>query len=112
MLGMFAGEHLINIAHQFYLAWLGLAWLYLTSTFVQSEVATGFKKLDLPVVKFDSVKAVGKGDDDESEGTEGDNEFTIHPEEWTNKMGDTTVSSRVQIPLRLAWSISVHKSQG
>ena len=102
---MFAGEHQINIAHQFDLAWLDL-------TFVQSEVATGFKKLDLPVVKFDSVKAVGKGEDDESEGTEGDNEFTIHPEEWTNKMGDTTVSSRVQIPLRLAWSISVHKSQG
>ena len=63
-------------------------------------------------MKFDSVKAVGKGDDDESEGTEGDNEFTIHPEEWTNKMGDTTVSSRVQIPLRLAWSISVHKVKG
>ncbi|KAL9190689.1 hypothetical protein ACHAXT_000395 [Thalassiosira profunda] len=77
----------------------------------ESEIPTGFKKMDFPVVKFDAVKAVGKekGDDESSDD---DNEFTIHPEEWTNKMGDQTVSSRVQIPLRLAWSISVHKSQG
>ena len=31
--------------------------------------------------------------------------------EWTIKIGDQNGSSRVQIPLRLAWSISVHKSQ-
>ncbi|KAL7533853.1 hypothetical protein ACHAWF_004646, partial [Thalassiosira exigua] len=76
----------------------------------ESEIPTGFKKMEFPVVKFDSIAAVGKECDGES--VEGDNEFTIHPEEWTNKMGDQTVSSRVQIPLRLAWSISVHKSQG
>ncbi|KAL3757376.1 hypothetical protein ACHAWU_008537 [Discostella pseudostelligera] len=76
----------------------------------ESDVPTGFKKMDLPVVKFDSMKAVGKEGDGDS--TEGNNEFTIHPEEWANKIGDQTVSSRVQIPLRLAWSISVHKSQG
>ncbi len=39
---------------------------------------TGFKKMDLPVVRFDLVKAVGKdGDDDDAEDL---NEFTIHPE--------------------------------
>lgn len=81
-----------------------------------SEIPTGFKKLDLPVVRFDIVKAVGKeeyDDDDDGCSVASDvNEFTIHPEEWANKMGDQIVSSRVQIPLRLAWSISVHKSQG
>ena len=67
---------------------------------------------DFPVVKFDAVKAVGKTDDDESESTEVENEFVISPEDWSNKLGDQTVSSRIQIPLRPAWSISVHKSQG
>lgn len=80
-----------------------------------SEIPTGFKKLDLPVVRFDIVKAVGLEECDNDDGcsvASDINEFTIHPEEWANKMGDQIVSSRVQIPLRLAWSISVHKSQG
>ena len=38
--------------------------------------------------------------------------MVIEPAEWTNKVGDVTVSSRQQIPLRLAWALSVHKSQG
>eukprot|EP00579_Thalassiosira_antarctica_P012030 CAMPEP_0201922578 /NCGR_PEP_ID=MMETSP0903-20130614/10574_1 /ASSEMBLY_ACC=CAM_ASM_000552 /TAXON_ID=420261 /ORGANISM="Thalassiosira antarctica, Strain CCMP982" /LENGTH=778 /DNA_ID=CAMNT_0048459739 /DNA_START=65 /DNA_END=2401 /DNA_ORIENTATION=+ len=77
-----------------------------------SDVPTGFKKMDLPVVKFDSVKAVGNDKEGDDDSMDEGNEFTIHPEEWANKMGDQTVSSRLQIPLRLAWSISVHKSQG
>lgn len=81
----------------------------------ESDIPTGFKKLELPVVRFDAIRAVGKDSSSEGGGDgsdDDDNEFVIHPEEWTNKMGDQTVSCRVQIPLRLAWSISVHKSQG
>jgi ATP-dependent DNA helicase PIF1 len=80
----------------------------------ENEIPTGFKKLEFPVVRFDSIRAVGKDSSIDVEGSsdDDDNEFVIHPEEWTNKMGDQTVSSRVQIPLRPAWSISVHKSQG
>ncbi len=39
---------------------------------------TGFKKMDLPVVKFDSMKAVGTVGDGDS--IEGGNEYIIHPE--------------------------------
>ena len=45
-----------------------------------SDVPTGFKKMELPVVKFDAVRAVGKEGDDESKEDDDDNEFTIHPE--------------------------------
>lgn len=35
----------------------------------------------------------------------------ITPEVWTVKMGDRVVCSRQQIPLELAWAVSVHRSQ-
>ena len=41
---------------------------------------TGFKKMDLPVVKFDSVKAVGNDKEGDDDSTDEGNEFTIHPE--------------------------------
>lgn len=59
-------------------------------------IVTGFNDDDLPVVKtFD-----------------GDN-ITARPAEWNvlNEHGDT-LASYIQVPLRLAWSITVHKSQG
>lgn len=82
-----------------------------TSDSCQNDPA-GFKNMDLPVVKFDAVRAVGNKNLDDGSTDSKDDEFIVHPEEWTNKMGDQTVSSRAQIPLRSAWSISVHKSQG
>lgn len=36
----------------------------------------------------------------------------IYPDEWELKSGDRTVAAITQIPLRLAYAITVHKSQG
>lgn len=36
----------------------------------------------------------------------------IYPDEWEMKSGDRTVAAITQIPLRLAYAITVHKSQG
>lgn len=60
-----------------------------------NDLPKEFKRLKLPLVLF-----------------ENDLRRLIEPGEWSNKIGDSTVSSRVQIPLRLAWALSVHKSQG
>ena len=35
-----------------------------------------------------------------------------HPEQWVIEDGGKTIASITQIPLRLAWAITVHKSQG
>lgn len=39
-------------------------------------------------------------------------EIIVSPETWELRDGDTKRASIVQIPLRLAWAITVHKSQG
>ncbi|KAJ1441399.1 P-loop containing nucleoside triphosphate hydrolase [Sesbania bispinosa] len=49
----------------------------------------------LPVVKFDSGK-----------------ELVIEPEEWHVMDGYKVLASRKQIPLILAWALSIHKCQG
>jgi hypothetical protein len=75
------------------------------------DIPREFRNMEFPVVQFDSVrgsKSSEENDEDESE----NQQKIIEPAEWTNKIGDNIVSSRFQIPLRLAWALSVHKSQG
>jgi len=72
-------------------------------TKMDTDLLKSWKKMELPVVKFESMLP----------GTE--NEFIeilVEPEEWSNKVGDQIVCARYQVPLRLAWCLSIHKSQG
>ena len=56
---------------------------------------TGFSKGGQPIVKFSNGKVA-----------------TMHPETWTINVGMGRVITRKQVPLQLAWGISIHKSQG
>lgn len=70
-----------------------------------ADLPREFRSLLLPVVKFESTyKRTSRGKEEEKEH---DLCIIVEPVEWTNKVGDIIVCSRIQIPLRLAWSLSV-----
>ena len=72
--------------------------------FKVAETDDGDKRM-FPVVRFEH----SVGNDDQEMTT---TDRVITPEEWSLESGGQVVASRTQLPLKLAWALSIHKSQG
>jgi ATP-dependent DNA helicase PIF1 len=69
------------------------------------QPSDGGRRRVLPEVTF-GLASVGSG------GGGGPVTTTVEESEWSVELGSRTVASRVQLPLKLAYALSIHKSQG
>ena len=70
----------------------------------ESKLAQGSAR-EFPVVRFMLTGSTASG----GSKTE---ERLVTPESWTIEQGGKVVARRGQLPLKLAWAITIHKSQG
>jgi hypothetical protein len=67
----------------------------------------------LPRVRFTTGARVGaEAEAGAGAGAENTVEKVIGPEQWTIDEGGKRLAERTQLPLKLAWAITIHKSQG
>ena len=69
----------------------------------------------LPIVRFTSLGPIATQAAAHAAGQAGRAdvvERVVGPEQWTIDEGGRRLAERTQLPLKLAWAITIHKSQG